>query len=337
MSSFELAPGVVVEPDRRQVFVMSPDGGIVVVDLDSGSEVWRSQEAAKPLTIVGDLLVSQAETPGPDNEMRLVSLDVGRQGEAVSQGLVKLPPNVTPLIGQSATRTFNALALPAAPQADRANVTWEYVERPLRGVADGPMQWLPGEAPPVVSAAAAMGGTPGGPSLADAAPVEPGGEAVVMRGEIEIDPASGAVAAAAPRQLDAAPQTATVGVGAAAAPAAPDVTVAGIGQPQFPSADGRHVMTSQRTAQEPAWEKYLWTVYRRDDGQKVGTIRNFVRYAPFFVHENRIVFQAPPHARAIDGEVVEEPLQIRAADLETGERLWNQPVRDTTDRDPQPP
>lgn len=336
MSSFELAPGIVVEPDRRQAFVMSPEGGIVGIDLDSGAEVWRSAEAAKPLTVVGDLLVSQAETPGPQNEMRLVSLDVRNQGARVAEGLVQLPPDVMPLIGQSAARTFNALALPAAPQAERASVTWEYVERPMRGVADGPIQRLPGEAPPAVSAAA-LGGTPDAPEAFAENAFEPGGERIVMRGEVEIDPASGVVAAAAPPQFDAAPQTATVGLGAAGPPAVLEAALPDIGQPQFLSADGRHIMTSKRTAQEPAWEKYLWTVYRRDDGRKVGTIRMFVRYAPFFVHDDRIVFQAPPHARAIDGEVVEEPLQIRAADLATGERLWRQPVRDTTDRDPQPP
>lgn len=336
MSSFELAPGVVVEPDRRQVFVMSPQGGIVGIDLDSGEEVWRSQEAAKPLTVLGDLLVSQAETPGPHNEMRLVSFDVGNQGAAVAEGLVELPPNVMPLIGQSATRTFNAFAFTAAPQAERANVTWEYVESPMRGVADGPIQRLPGEAPPAVSAGT-LEGMPGAPELFAEEVTEPGGEAIVMRGEVEIDPISGAVATAAPPQLDAAPQAATVGLGAAGPPTVLETVLPDVGQPQFLSADGRHMMTSERTAQEPVWEKYLWTVYRRDDAMKLGTIRMFVRYAPFFVHDNRIVFQAPPHARAINGEVVEEPLQIRAADLATGERLWDQPVRDTTDSGPQPP
>jgi len=335
VSSFQLVPGVVVEPDRHQVFVMTPEGGVVGLDLASGEAVWRSPEAAKPITIVGDLLVAQAEQPGPANSMRLVSLDLG-QGAPVAESLVELPPNVRPMIGQSANRAFTAQAAPVGPQATRANIAWEFVERPLRGVARGPIQQLPGEAPPVVSAGAPDGGPP--PTFAAAsapAVAEPGGEATVLRGEVEIEPASGAVVPTLAPGLAVAPPG-PVGLDAAAAAVPAEAPLRGIPQPQFLSADQRHVMSSLRVAGSD-WDKYRWTIYRREDGQEVGSLRTFVRYAPFFVTDTGIVFLAPPHARRIGGELVEETLQLRAVDLGTGDSLWSQPVRDTTDREPRPP
>lgn len=335
MSSFQLVPGVVVEPDRHQVFVMSPDGGIVGIDLASGEPVWHSLEAAKPLTVVGDLLLGQAEEPGPDNAMRLVSLDVG-QGAPVAESLVELPPNVRPMIGQSANRAFTARAAPAGPQAAMANVAWEFVERPLRGVARGPIQQLPGEAPPGVSAGAPVGGAPPAFTAAPTPEVaEPGGEATVFRGEVEIDPVSGAVAPTLAPHLGVAPPG-PAGLEAPAEAAPAEAPLPGVPQPQFLSADQRHVMSSQRVAGSE-WDKYRWTIYRRDDGEELGSVRTFVRYAPFFVDGTRVVFLAPPHARRVGEDLVEESLQIRAADLGTGERLWSQPVRDTADREPRPP
>jgi hypothetical protein len=335
VSSFQLVPGVVVEPDRHQVFVMTPEGGIVGLDLASGEALWRSPEAAKPLTVVGDLLVGQAEQPGPDNTMRLVSLDVAR-GAPVAESLVELPPNVRPTIGQSAHRAFTAQAAPAGPQATRASVAWELVERPLRGVAGGPIQQLPGEAPPVVSAGASEGGPPPAFGAATAPAVaEPGGEATVLRGEVEIDPASGAVAPTVAPHLAVAPPG-PVGLEAAAAAVPAEAPLPGVPQPQFLSADRRHVMSSQRVAGSD-WDKYRWTIYRRDDGEELGSLRTFMRYAPFFVDGTRVLFLAPPHARRIGEELVEETLQIRATDLATGESLWSQPVRDTADREPRPP
>ena len=85
MPSFQLSPGVVVDPDRREAYLMSPEGGIVAVDLAEGAPVWRSSAADKPLTIAGTLLISQAEAPGPANALRIVTLDTSRGGEQVTE------------------------------------------------------------------------------------------------------------------------------------------------------------------------------------------------------------------------------------------------------------
>src|SRR5262249_16943809 len=129
---------------------------------------------------------------------------------------------------------------------------------------------------------------------------------------------------------------------AAAAAAAPaghpgpdlsaDASLPDVPKPQFLSADGRHVLSSQRTPDDPVWDKYLWTIYLRDTGARVGEFRTHLRYAPFFVMDHRTIYQTPPYARRGDTGLVENPPQIHAVDLATGARLWSHPVRDTVDR-----
>ena len=94
MPSFQLSPGVVVDPDRQEACLASPDGGIVV-DLGEGTAVWRSSAADKPLAVADTLLISQAEAPGPANAMRIVTLDTSRGGErllAVSHRVQPMSP-----------------------------------------------------------------------------------------------------------------------------------------------------------------------------------------------------------------------------------------------------
>ncbi len=114
MPSFQLSPGLVVDSDRREAYVMSPRGGIVAVDLAEGAPVWRTRKAAKPLTLAGELLIGQAEAPGPDNELRIVTLDTSRRGKQVTEALVELPPGIEPMIASSLDRSFTLRCGPSA-------------------------------------------------------------------------------------------------------------------------------------------------------------------------------------------------------------------------------
>jgi hypothetical protein len=334
MPSFQLSPGVIVDPDRREAYVMSPRGGIVAVDLAEGAPVWRTKNAAKPLSLAGELLVGQAEAPGPDNELRIVTLDTSRRGKQVTEALVKLPPGVQPTIDSSLNRSFTA---EVRPEPREAAVAWEFVEQPLRGIAPGPMEVLPGEAPPAVSAA-----TPPA-RQGEVAPVpvgapEPGGEATVVRGAARVNLSSGTVTATEATRMPApSPPVVSAGDSAPASDLGPNELLPGVPQPQFLSADGRHVLSSQRVADDPEWDKYQWTILERDGGSRVGEFRTHLRYAPFFVEDTHVIYQTPPYARRQGRRMMQEPLQLRAVDLNTGARVWSQPVRDTVDRQPPPP
>jgi hypothetical protein len=328
VSSVELSPGVVIDPDRREAYVMSPEGGIVAVDLAQGTEIWRSQEAAKPLALAGDLLIGQAETRGPADDLAIVALDRSKKGAPVTRSSVPMPPGVQPMLAQSMNRTFVARAQPGP---NEASISWEFVQRPLRGIAPDPLEVLPGEAPPAVFAAPAPGPTTAGPGDV----VEPGAE-IVTRGTFRMDLGNGSVT---PMSVEtgAVPTLAPAGPGfAAAADVASDEYLPGVPEPQFLSADGRHVMHSERLADDTVWDKYRWTLYDRN-GQRVGELRTHMSYAPFVVSGSQVIHQTSPYALRSGSDFVEEPLQIRAIDLSTGKLVWSQPVRDTTDREPPPP
>lgn len=327
MSSFELSPGVVVDPDRSEVYVMSPRGGIAAVDLTQGAELWHSQDAAKPLALSGDLLVSQAEAAGPNNELAIVTLHTREGGAPVAHSLVELQPGVEPAIQQTSARAFTAQA---QTLADDAAVSWEFVAQPLRGMAPSPTEVLPGEESPSGMAADTSGMT------ADTA--GPDSSMVVARGAALVRLADGAVTAMELPAVADSVDAGTPGLPAAAAPSlADDERLAGgLPGPQFLSADGRHVLTSTQVDDDSVWDKYSWRIQDRS-GERLGEIRAHVRFAPFFVSGSQVVYQTEPYARLVGTEIVEEPVQIRAVDLRTGESLWSQAVRDIIDREPPPP
>lgn len=329
MSGFELSPGVVIDPGRDEAYLMDPRGEIVAVDLAKGKEVWRSQKAAKLLALSGDVLIGQAEGPAAAAGLKIVTLNIDKEGKPIAESVVPLPPNVSPAIDQAASRSFTARATPGAGET---TVSWEFVDRPLRGVARGPLQALPGEAPPGVSA-------DGPGSIPTAAPpagtmVEPGSQPAVIRGAARINLSSGAIIPAA------APHLATVAE-APVTQSGPDVpsdaALDGVPHPQFLSVDGRHILSSQRVADDPEWNKYRWSLYDRDSAAFIGKFDTHVRYAPFVVINGRAIYQTAPYARRIDDALVDQPAQIHAIDVTNGAHLWDHAIRDTVDRRPRPP
>jgi hypothetical protein len=332
---FQLSSGVVVDPERREAYVMNPSGGIVAVNLVSGAAVWRTRSADKPLTLSGELLVSQAEEPGPANTLRIVMLDPSRRGAQVTEALVDMPPGVQPTIAPSLNRSFTA---EARSEQGEAAISWQFVEQPVRGIAPGPMEVLPGEAPPAASAAAPPVAPDGAPPPAPGGR-EPGGEATIVQGAARVDLSSGTVTPTEARPMPAEPGPPPVSAGDStpASDLEQAATLPGVPQPQFLSADGRHVLSSQRVADDPEWDKYLWTIFERESRKPIGQFHTHLRYAPFFVVDTQVIYQTPPYARRRNRRMVQEPLQIRAVDLSTGVPVWSQPVRDTVDRQPPPP
>ena len=155
VKSFELRPGVVVSLDKNEAYVMKPEGGVAAVGLSQGNELWRSSEAAKPLTLSGDLLISQAEPKAGERALRIVTLDTSEDGRPEVQQSVDLPNGVNAMIGETPNRSFRAVARVVTGEAA---VAWEYAERPLRGMRMG-QEVLPEESAPLPGRAA---GRPGG-------------------------------------------------------------------------------------------------------------------------------------------------------------------------------
>jgi hypothetical protein len=99
----------------------------------------------------------------------------------------------------------------------------------------------------------------------------------------------------------------------------------------------RYVLSAERASNGSASEQYVWTLYDRSTGERIGQFKTHVHYAPFFVTGTELVFQIGPFERSTDTGVVEEPAQIRGVDLKTGNTLWVAPIRDIVDRTSPPP
>ena len=321
VNSFELRSGVVVSLDKNEAYVMKPEGGIAAVGLAQGNELWRSPEAAKPLTVSGDLLVSQAEPKAGESTLRIVTLDTSAGGRPEVQQDVELPKGVNAMIGESLNRSFKAVARVITGEAA---VVWEYAERPQRGARLG-QEVLPDETAPVPGR-----DEPGG-RRAVKETKEERRRMKVTTGSFRLDLKSGDVSG---KRLGASgAERRTLRAAQAAAPA----SVPGVPEPQFRSADGKHVMHPEQVADDTVWDKYVWTVYDAGSGERLGQVKSHVRFAPFFVTGTLLVTTSGPELRQTEQGAVEEPLRIKALDLTTGELAWTQPVRDTANRLPPPP
>lgn len=318
-TNVRLSPEVIVDTTQGEAYLTSPEGGVAAVELAEGRQLWRSTAAAKPLAVAGDHLIGQVESATPENKLGIATLDRRQGGRSISEKSVALPEGVIASAKIGPTQAFRAQA---EVSDGEANVSWEYEERPLRGMPTGPRKTLPGERARESKALEKETEAPdSGSSRAARAPV-------VRKGMFRLDLESGAVT---PRAAESATPRAAV------QPSSSFAHLAGVPEPQFLSADGRHVLSSTRVGDDSVLEKYLWTIYNRDTKERLGEFRSQVSFTPFVVSQSKVIFVTQPFASRSATAMVEQPLQVRAVDLASGRELWSQPVRDTTDRSPPPP
>lgn len=144
-------------------------------------------------------------------------------------------------------------------------------------------------------------------------------------GALLFDPASGATTPS------------PVGAKRASRPAATeaDLLTAVAGR-QFLSADGRHILASDRLEGADGWNQYRWTIYTRS-GERLGSLGQPESFRPFHVTGSTVVFVSPPSSRRVEDSWVSEPRLLRAVDLTSGLEQWRVAVRDLEYRGPFPP
>jgi len=304
-----LSPGVLVDPARGRAYLMAPDGGVESVDLAGNTQVWKNKAASKPLGMAGGSLICQGELAAGEHGLKVVTVNPAN-GEKVASSTTPLPAGVRASVTATQQGHFVARARGDGPDTV---VTWQYHGRPKRGLPPGTEQ--------------AVQPTPGG---APATPVGPAGG--TPGGTFRINTATGAAAPAAAGPAEAPVPKAAV---AAAAPQAD--RVAAVKGAQFLSADGRHVLASQRTGDERQWDKYTLTVYERGTGNRLGSFRSHLATVPFVVQGARAVFETGPFSRRVGEGVVSDPPKLHSVDLETGKEVWSRAVGETNYRGPSPP
>ena len=282
-TAVELRPGVVIDPQRRVAYVMNPKGGVDAVGLGRGELVWHSDQAARPIGATAALLVAQAELPKPGNELQVRLLDVrtGRLNRSVRHAL---PTGTRTMVVGTAEGTFEVQALLSASDATLA---WQFVAVPLQGVRPGALE--------VDQPAAERQATP------ESAP-QP-----TTSGVIRIDLPTGRAS-----NLTASDK---VSIPTRQADVPAEAQIGSVTGQQFLSVDGRHVIASERVADDSVWDKYQWTVYERGSGLRLGMLRDYRSHAPFVIVGSSIIYETGPFERRTEQGLISEPLRVRTVEL----------------------
>lgn len=295
--AFTLADGVVVDTASQTAYIMKSEGGLSAVSLNGGTVLWTVNAKAKPIQVVGDLLLAQQE-PREAGQLDLVSfrLSDGAPGELTAR--VELPGDVTPRLKDNQASSWR---LSAHQEGDEIVLSW--FANKAAG-SDTPRGYLP--AADENRAPSMDGGEESSALKADTPSNFAGTLRLNASGNLRI-----AEKASAPRTLNAV-----------------DRKLPGVAGRQFLSADGRHVLASRRANANNIWQSYRWTIYERETGERVGELNHFASAAPFVVASGNLFFVSQPTARVSDGKVIETPMQLQAIQLADGAAIWNKEVND---------
>lgn len=293
-----LRPGIVIDPAANIAYAMTPEG-VAAIDLASGAKQWTSNAAAQPLAVTGNLLISQVEPKTPTNRLELAVLDTRQRGATTVRSVAELPSTVRVAIGQTLEGKFET---EASLTGNSAIVVWRFDSLPIRGALLEP-----------------EGGVPVAEAQARAAAQRS------AEGAVQVDLTTGAVSpadASFARRGPARRWLVTAGD-----------RISDAGPTQYESADGRHIMASQRIADDKTWAKYQWTVFERSTNRRVGEFHTHIAFAPFVVRDSILIYETTPYIRA--GR--EEPAKLRGVNLATGQEAWSVQVRELEYRGPFPP
>jgi hypothetical protein len=146
-----------------------------------------------------------------------------------------------------------------------------------------------------------------------------------VKGALQVNLTTGAVSPAADANLvaDVSKRRWVVG----------NENAAGVAPTQYESADGRHIVSSERIADDKTWAKYRWTVFERATNRRIGEFQTHVAFSPFVVRDTTLIYETTPYIRS--GKA--EPAKLRGVNLATGQETWGVEVRELVYRGPFPP
>lgn len=308
-----LREGVIVDPGAGTAFVPGRDGGIDAIDLASGSVLWNTEEAAKPLYVADGVLLAQRVPTGPGS-LELALLDA-RSGRLRNASTVEIEPEAWASVEDRPASIFRTSA---AAVAGGVVLSWQQVSAPEDGALRG---YLPAE---TEGRAPAIDGDEQRLGAGQRAGQRPA--AVERTGSARVDLRTGAVSALPEQQRDAQASTLRVGT-----------VLADVEGRQLQSQDGRHVLVSERIEQ-PAdpWSVYRWSIYEVT-GALVGRFDSAISMAPFVVDRGGVVFVHPPGVVATAEGLVEQPLSLHHVDASSGVRMWTRAIRELEYRGPVAP
>lgn len=116
-----------------------------------------------------------------------------------------------------------------------------------------------------------------------------------------------------------------------------NVRIAGAKGRLYTSADGRHVLASERQQSADPFQSYRWTIYERATKERLGELAQVSSTAPFLVADSSLVYLSQPYFQRQGDDIVDVPMQVRAIDLASGVELWAKAVSNPRFTGPLPP
>jgi hypothetical protein len=328
--SFLLRRGAIIDSARNAAYVSKPNGTIDAVDLASGRTLWTSDDAALPVGVDDALLVAQyEEKPRATERLQLVILNAA-DGRKVSEASIALPAGVRGLV---ADEKGLSLRVTAEREGATVLVSWFYQHHVIRGI------------PP-------RGGEETVRRFAGSARIQPQSGRVLTSDGGPVDDVPGrwkkyGTPPAPPWRSGNISATTEGGRGgrltlkrndAVSGRPLPDQALSNRAIVALPAADQRHVLATERVGTGGSDElEYLWSVFGIDTAEKLTELRRDVSAAPFFVVQDSIILVSPAHGYVVGDVRVDEPLEIHALRLSSGDSKWQVEIRDLTYRGKLPP
>jgi hypothetical protein len=342
-NNFEFRPGVIVDLDGHTAYLMNSQGGIDAINFSSGTLVWRSAKAAKPLFLCDKLLIAQGDSFDRGNILRIAALNTNDVDHPVFEAAIELPDKVLTSIVDGLGTSFH---VSTHTYMNDLLVSWKFYRQIITGVAPdkdskifdyeavgdvridlktGHVDSLgPDEKPPLYE-----------PRLPEKL------QRLIDQGLV---PSSlcraGNILAAIKRVNDKGESRVTLmRWGGETGETLPEVPLFG---PEFTfryfSADCRHVLASRVIKSDNVAETaYLWSIYSVETGTFVTEVRNPMPAAWFFIWQSCLIHETRPYERFVDGKWIQEPLKLQAIDFKTGHRGWEWPFRNTSYQGSYPP
>lgn len=117
----------------------------------------------------------------------------------------------------------------------------------------------------------------------------------------------------------------------------PSERLAGLGERQFRSIDGQHVLVSESEPDPNFASRYRWRIFSAS-GNQLGEYLSLQAFTPFLVTDNVLLLRASPHIERLpDGRVEGAPERLLAVDLKTSSVGWSATVMDSVYRGMVPP
>ncbi|MDO1449179.1 sialidase family protein [Rhodocytophaga aerolata] len=311
-NSVTLSPGVVINIDKKTTYIMSPNGGIDAINLETGKKIWNNKSTDKPIGFALNYLISQTASIFAENTLQIAALNATTGTQTFSKKLT-LPEGVKASVVDTFSHSFAAIA---ESVDGNIQVNWQFAqfEDPMsqKGLPPGTEERIHGQEDNSMAA----------PSTIDTI--------VTKSGLFQINLSTGNVSTNIvvndSIETNISPVKALTNL----------ENTGDISVNQFLSANEQHILVSQQVDNQ-SWEKYNLIIFERKTNTRIGEFKSHFSFIPFIVIGSHIFYVTQPYTRRTPKGIIEEPLKIRAYDLKTNKVLWSRQIRDTTSQKILPP